>query len=390
MAAVDRRAWLMADGFAGSRKSHATKRGVGPSVDEPVWDATVFCKNRDRLLDGDIAAEFMAAVLNLPDVKRLLSSDHFSVDGTLIQTWASMKSLRRKDGTDQPLGPGRNAERDFHKDRRANETHASTTDPDARLAKQAAGKEAKLAYVGHLLTENHHGLVVDARLTHATGMAEPEATLEMLDAVPGSHRITAAADKAYDTADFVVRLRQMNVTRQWHRASPGIATGVAFDVIAVMPRRPSMIRLPRAMTRTINAGVEQEAGQGLLGGALFIVECDLGERDPSIAIDDKARLYGIDPGFGAPEGQKVPTKRTLDQPCIFGRPANAILNGQIARSVLEHREARVHDRAGGRYPVRAAVKSPGRSYPAHSLHQSAERSFSDPSGNRGTTGRDRR
>jgi transposase len=185
---------------------------VGLSVDEAVWDPTVFCKNRDRLLEGDIAAEFMTAVLNLPKVKQLLSSEHFSVDGTLIQAWASMKSFRRKDGADQPPGSGRNAERDFHGDKRSNDTHASTTDADARLAKKAAGKEAKLAFAGHLLMENRNGLVVDARLTRATGTAEPEAALEMLSQVPGTHQITAGADKAYDTAALVAGLREMNVT----------------------------------------------------------------------------------------------------------------------------------------------------------------------------------
>src|SRR5262245_45010480 len=198
---------------------------VGLSVDEAVWDPTVFCKNRDRLLEGDIAAEFMTAVLNLPQVKQLLSSEHFSVDGTLIQAWASMKSFRRKDGADQPPGSGRNAERDFHGDKRSNDTHASTTDADARLAKKAAGKEAKLAFAGHLLMENRNGLVVDARLTRATGTAEPEAALEMLSQVPGTHQITAGADKAYDTAALVAGLREMNVTPHvaqnisWHRGS---------------------------------------------------------------------------------------------------------------------------------------------------------------------------
>jgi hypothetical protein len=172
----------------------------------------VRAKNRDRLLAGDVAAEFMAAVLHLPEVKRLLSDDHFSVDGTLIQAWASMKSFRRKDGTDQPPGPGRNGERDFHGDKRSNETHASTTDPDARLAKKAAGKEAKLAFHGHLLMENRNGLVVDARLTQATGRAEPEAALSMLGEVAGTHRITVGGDKAYDTAGFVDGARQLGAT----------------------------------------------------------------------------------------------------------------------------------------------------------------------------------
>jgi transposase len=185
---------------------------VGLSVDEPVWDPTVFSKNRDRLLAGDIAAEFMGAVLNLPEVKRLLSAEHFSVDGTLIQAWASMKSFRRKDGADEPPGPGRNGNRNFRNEKRSNETHASTTDPDARLARKATGKEAKLAFHGHLLMENRNGLVVDARLTQATGTAEPEAALAMLSEVPGTHRITVGADKAYDTAGFVAQVRGLNAT----------------------------------------------------------------------------------------------------------------------------------------------------------------------------------
>jgi len=184
---------------------------VGLSVDDPVWVPTVFSKNRDRLLAGDIAAEFLAAVLTLPAVKALLSDEHFSVDGTLIQAWAGMKSFRRKDGQDEPPGPGRNGERNFRKEKRSNETHASTTDPDARLARKSDGQEAKLAYAGHLLMENRHGLIVDARLTHATGTAEPEAALAMLRALPGGHK-TVGADKAYDTADFVAQSRTVRVT----------------------------------------------------------------------------------------------------------------------------------------------------------------------------------
>jgi transposase len=184
---------------------------VGLSMDDLVWVPTVFSKNRDRLLEGDIAASFMAAVLNLPEVKALLSDEHFSVDGTLIQAWASMKSFRRKDGGDEPPGPGRNGERDFRKDKRANETHASTTDPEARLARKSDGQAAKLAYMGHLLMENRHGLVVDARLTHATGTAEPEAALTMLQALPRGHK-TIGTDKNYDTAKFVAAMRAMRVT----------------------------------------------------------------------------------------------------------------------------------------------------------------------------------
>jgi transposase len=185
---------------------------VGLSLDAVVWDVTVFTKNRERLIAGDIAAQFMAAILNQERVKTLLSDDHFSVDGTLIEAWASMKSFRPKDGSGEPLAPGRNGERDFHGEKRRNETHASTTDPDARLYRKGRGQPAKLAYLGHVLMENRHALVVDARLTLATGTAEREAGLEMMAARPGNHRITLGADKAYDVAGFVADLREYNVT----------------------------------------------------------------------------------------------------------------------------------------------------------------------------------
>jgi transposase len=185
---------------------------VGLSVDEPVWVPTVFSHNRDRLLAGDIAAEFMAAVLNLPQVEGLLSSEHFSVDGTQIKAWASMKSFRRRDGNDHDSGSGRNAERDFHGEKRSNETHASTTDPDARLSRKSAGHEAKLAYTGHLLMENRNGLLVDALLTQATGTAEPQAAGDMIGDLPAGGHVTIGADKAYDTAAFVARMRELGVT----------------------------------------------------------------------------------------------------------------------------------------------------------------------------------
>ena len=185
---------------------------VGLSVDDPVWVPTVFSKNRDRLLEGDIAAAFMSAVLTLPQVTGLLSDEHFSVDGTLIKAWASMKSFRRKDGQDEPPAPGRNGERNFKGEKRSNETHASTTDADARLAKKSGGQEAKLAFTGHLLMENRNGLIVDARLTQATGTAEPEAALDMLGELPGTGKKTVGADKNYDTAAFVAASRELGVT----------------------------------------------------------------------------------------------------------------------------------------------------------------------------------
>ena len=186
---------------------------VGLGVDDPAWDHSSFSKNRDRLLEGEIAGKFMRAVLAQPRVKRLMSSDHFSVDGTLIEAWASVKSFRRKDGfDDDPEGTGRNAERGFHKEKRSNDTHQSTTDPEARLYKKGDGQPAKLCYLGHALMENRHGLAVDGLVTQATGTAEREATLAMLDRRPGRRRVTLGADKAHDVRSFIEDLRRRRVT----------------------------------------------------------------------------------------------------------------------------------------------------------------------------------
>ena len=186
---------------------------VGLGVDEAAWDHSSFTTNRDRLLAGEIAAKFLAAVLAQPRVKRLLSSDHFSVDGTLIEAWASTKSFRRIDGDDNdPDGPGRNAERGFHKEKRSNATHRSTTDPEARLYRKGGGKPARLCYIGHALMENRNGLVVDAIATQASGTAERAATLTMLDRRPSQRRITLGADKAYDVFGFIADLRARQVT----------------------------------------------------------------------------------------------------------------------------------------------------------------------------------
>src|SRR5437879_8960476 len=194
---------------------------VGLSLDAVVWDVTVFTKNRERLIAGDIAAQFMAAVLNQEPVKALRSDDHCSVDGTLIEAWASMKSFRPKDGSGEPPAPGRNGERNFHGEKRSNETHASTTDPDARLFRKGPGQPAKLAYLGHVVMENRHALVVDTRLSLAAGRADREAALEMVADRPGNHRITLGADKAYDVAEFVGDLREHHVTpHMWRRTPP--------------------------------------------------------------------------------------------------------------------------------------------------------------------------
>jgi len=186
---------------------------VGLGIDDAVWDATSFTQNRDRLLRGEVAAKFLAAVLAHPRVAGLLSSEHFSVDGTLLEAWASLKSFRPKDGSGEPPGPGRNGERDFHGETRSNDTHASTTDPDARLSRKGPGKEAKLCFMGHALMENRSGLVVGAVATRVSGHAERLAALHLIEPHAGRPRaITLGSDKGYDAADFVIGCREVGVT----------------------------------------------------------------------------------------------------------------------------------------------------------------------------------
>jgi transposase len=184
---------------------------VGLGMDDAVWAPTTFTTNRDRLLAGDIAAAFFDAVLIHADSARLLSDDHFTVDGTLLEAWASHKSFRPR-GDDPPSDGGANPTVNFHGQRRRNATHRSTTDPDARLYKKAQGREAHLGYLGHVLMEHRSGLIVNATVTPADGHGERDAALVMLADVPGQQRITLAADKGYDTRDFVAELRAMHVT----------------------------------------------------------------------------------------------------------------------------------------------------------------------------------
>ncbi len=186
---------------------------VGMNLDEPVWDVTVFTKNRNRLLEGDVAREFLAEVVGQAQTEGLTSDEHFTVDGTLIEAWASLKSFRRKDEKNPPPpdGPG-NPTVDFHGETRSNETHESTTDPDALLARKGGGKEAKLSYNGNLLTENRNGLIVSTEVFQANGTAERDAALVMLEQIPGVRRVTVGADKGYDTRDFVAECRHMKVT----------------------------------------------------------------------------------------------------------------------------------------------------------------------------------
>ena len=180
-------------------------------MDDAVWSPTTFTKNRDRLLDGDIAAAFFEAVLIHADTERLLSDEHFTVDGTLLEAWASQKSFRPRDEEPPPDGGG-NPTVNFHGQRRTNATHQSTTDPDARLYKKARGREARLGYLGHLLMENRSGLIVRTHVTPADGYGERDAALVMVERLPGRHRVTVAADKGYDTRDLVAGLRAMGAT----------------------------------------------------------------------------------------------------------------------------------------------------------------------------------
>jgi transposase len=201
---------------------------VGLGVDDAAWDHSTFSKNRDRLLEGDIAAKLLSAVLAQPRVKRLLSTDHFSVDGTLIEAWASLKSFRPKHGSGEPpAGSGRNAEADFHGKKRSNETHASTTDPDARLYRKGPGKEAKLSFIGHGLMENRSGLLVDACLSGADGHAERVAALHMIEPRADRPRaVTLGGDKAYDAEDLVNELRSMKVTPHVAQSTNGRSSAI--------------------------------------------------------------------------------------------------------------------------------------------------------------------
>ena len=185
---------------------------VGMNLDEPVWDVTVFTKNRDRLLEGDVAREFLCEVVEQARQKNLTSDEHFTVDGTLIEAWASLKSFQRKDQKNTPPEDPGNPTVNFHGEKRSNETHESTTDPDALLARKGSGKEAKLSYNGNLLTENRNGFIITTEVFPATGTAERHAAMVMLEQIPGMHRVTVGADKAYDTRDFVSECRNMKVT----------------------------------------------------------------------------------------------------------------------------------------------------------------------------------
>lgn len=186
---------------------------VGLTIEDTVWNHSTFSINRDRLLENDVIPELFEEVVGLARQQKLLSDEHFSVDGTLIQAWASQKSYRRKDNdSEPPAGSGRNSEANFHGESRGNETHESKTDGDARLARKGPGKEAKLCYMGHTVMENRTGLIVKAAASHATGKAEREVAANLLSDLSGMKKRTVGADKNYDTAGFVADCRAMNIT----------------------------------------------------------------------------------------------------------------------------------------------------------------------------------
>jgi transposase len=225
---------------------------VGLSPDDLVWDPTVFTKNRDRLQNGEVFGKFMSKLLHHPQVTPLLSDEHFSVDGTLIEAWASQKSFRPKDGSGDGDG-GAN----FHGQQRKNDTHASTTDPDCRLYRKAAGREAKLCYMGHATMENRHGLAVAGMVTLAKGTAERCAAETMLKskAKEAGHRITVGEDKAYDCTDHVAKLRALNVTPHVAQNDAITATGKhrrsAIDRRTTRHEGYGMSQSRRAMTECI-------------------------------------------------------------------------------------------------------------------------------------------
>lgn len=235
---------------------------VGLALDEATWVPSVFSKNRDRLLDNEVVEAFFAEVMALADEKGLLSKEHFSVDGTLIQAWASQKSFRPKDGSDDqtPSGGGRNAQASWAGRSRSNDTHESTTDPDARLYRKSNSTASVLCYQGHALMENRHGLVVGAVVTHADGTGERKAALAMLDGVPGSHLKTVGADKAYDSADFIAACRSRNIT-------PHVAQNIARRGGSAIDGRTTR-QTGYRLSQTIRKRIEEHFGWGKTVGRI--------------------------------------------------------------------------------------------------------------------------
>lgn len=235
---------------------------VGIAIDDAVWDHSVFSKNRDRLLEHEVIESFFTEAMTLADKRGLLSKEHFSVDGTLIQAWASQKSFRPKDGSDDqaPGTGGRNAQADWKGRPRSNDTHESQTDPDARLYRKSNNTASILCYQGHILMENRSGLVVGAMVTHAGGMGERMAALAMLDTVPGSQPKTVGADKAYDTSGFVADCRERNVI-------PHVAQNTTRQGGSAIDRRTTRHEGYR-MSQTIRKRIEEHFGWGKTVGRI--------------------------------------------------------------------------------------------------------------------------
>lgn len=237
---------------------------IGLAIDDEVWDHSVFSKNRDRLLANEVVERFFTEVMTVADKQQLLSKEHFSVDGTLIQAWASHKSFVPKDGGSDDAsgggGGGRNALADWRGKPRSNDTHASTTDPDARLFRKSRNTAAVLGYHGHVLMENRSGLVVGAVVTHASGTSERAAALSMLDKVPGSGRKTVGADKAYDTSDFVKACRERNVT-------PHVAANVTHRGGSAIDAR-TIRHASYAISQTVRKRIEEHFGWGKVIGPI--------------------------------------------------------------------------------------------------------------------------
>jgi len=241
---------------------------VGLNMDDAIWDVTVFTKNRDRLLKGKIAQAFFEQVLGQARERALLSEEHFTVDGTLIEAWAGQKSFQRKDGSKPPEDGGSNPTVNFHGEQRRNETHRSTTDPEALLYRKSRGSESKLSYLGHVLMENRNGLVVDTRLTRATGTAERDAALDMAAHIPGGARqVTLGGDKNYDTKDFVAKLRDAAVTphvaqHQHARRSSAIdARTTRHDGYAISQRKRKRVEEIFGWIKTV-AGLRKTRHRG--------------------------------------------------------------------------------------------------------------------------------
>jgi transposase len=247
---------------------------VGLGMDERVWERTVFSVNRERLFTEDLAREFFNRVLHVAEWKGLVSDEHFSVDGSLIEAWAGHKSFVRKDGGSPPAGPGRNPKVDFHGEARSNATHASTTDPQARLYKKSKFTESKLRYITHALSENRNGLVVDVETTLATGTAEREAAITMIDRTIRTEGATVGADKGYDVESFVEALRHRKVKAHVARKTTGSAVdgrtarGKSYAISLRKRKRIEecfgWIKTIGGLRKTRHIGLRRLAGQALL------------------------------------------------------------------------------------------------------------------------------